>query len=113
VYRNGDPGTATPKQQIRFYTGHDGVQIAYATSCEGPPLVKVANWMSHLEFDLQSPVWSSLLAELSRAHTLIRYDERSCGLSSNCEADRDVLRARLRRCLREAVSRPRAAPAGR
>jgi pimeloyl-ACP methyl ester carboxylesterase/DNA-binding CsgD family transcriptional regulator len=71
----------TPKQQIRFCTGHDGVQIAYATSGEGPPIVKAANWMSHLEFDLKSPVWSSLLAELSRAHTLIRYDERGCGLS--------------------------------
>ena len=70
-----------PKQQIRFCTSHDGVRIAYAVSGSGPPLVKVANWLSHLEFDLQSPVWSSLLDELSSAHTLIRYDERGCGLS--------------------------------
>jgi pimeloyl-ACP methyl ester carboxylesterase/DNA-binding CsgD family transcriptional regulator len=72
---------AIPKQQIRFCTSHDGARIAYATSGDGPPLVKVANWLSHLEFDLKSPVWSSLLAELTRAHTLIRYDERGCGLS--------------------------------
>jgi pimeloyl-ACP methyl ester carboxylesterase/DNA-binding CsgD family transcriptional regulator len=75
----------TFKQQIRFCTGHDGVRIAYATSGLGPPLIKAANWLSHLEFDVGSPVWSHLLIELSRQHTLIRYDERGCGLS-----DRDV-----------------------
>ncbi len=37
--------------------------------------------MSHLEFDWESPVWSHLLTELSRQHTLVRYDERGCGLS--------------------------------
>jgi len=73
------------KQQIRFCTGHDGIRIAYATSGTGPPLIKAANWLSHLEFDVGSPVWSHLLTELSRYHTLIRYDERGCGLS-----DRDV-----------------------
>ena len=70
-----------PKQQIRFCTSHDGARIAYALSGSGPPIVKVANWMSHLEFDLQSPVWSSLLRELASSHLLVRYDERGCGLS--------------------------------
>lgn len=75
------------KQQIRFCTGHDGVRIAFATSGRGPPLVKAANWMSDLEFDVGSPVWSHLLSELSRYHTLIRYDERGCGLSDREVAD--------------------------
>jgi pimeloyl-ACP methyl ester carboxylesterase/DNA-binding CsgD family transcriptional regulator len=70
-----------PRQQIRFCTGHDGVRIAYATSGSGAPLVKVANWLSHLEYDWESPVWTPLLAELSRDRRLIRYDERGCGLS--------------------------------
>jgi len=73
------------KQQIRFCTSHDGERIAYATAGDGPPLVKAANWMSHLEFDLESPVWSPMLTQLARDHTLVRYDERGCGLS-----DRDV-----------------------
>jgi len=72
---------AAIKQQIRFCTSHDGVRIAYASSGQGPPLVKVANWLSHLEFDWESPVWRPMLTELSREHTLIRYDERGCGLS--------------------------------
>ncbi|HET9045528.1 MAG TPA: alpha/beta fold hydrolase [Casimicrobiaceae bacterium] len=68
-------------QQIRFGASADGTRIAYATAGSGPPLVKVSNWLSHLEFDVQSPVWSHLLRELSNGHTLVRYDERGCGLS--------------------------------
>lgn len=69
------------EQQIHFCTTEDGVRIAYATVGEGPPLVKAANWLSHLEFDWRSPVWRHLLAEFARDHTLIRYDERGNGLS--------------------------------
>lgn len=69
------------EQQIRFCTSSDGASIAYASVGNGPPLVKAANWLSHLEFDWQSPVWRHWLKELSRYHTLIRYDERGCGLS--------------------------------
>jgi pimeloyl-ACP methyl ester carboxylesterase/DNA-binding CsgD family transcriptional regulator len=69
------------KQQIRFCTTADGVRIAYGTTGEGPPFVKVSNWLSHLEFDWGSPVWRHWLEEFSRSHTLVRYDERGCGLS--------------------------------
>src|SRR5690606_8913794 len=48
---------------------------------EGPPLVKAANWLTHLQHEWQSPVWRHWLRELSRTHTLVRYDERGCGLS--------------------------------
>jgi pimeloyl-ACP methyl ester carboxylesterase/DNA-binding CsgD family transcriptional regulator len=69
------------KQQIRFCTSSDGVRIAYATTGTGPPLVKAANWLSHLEFDWNSPVWRHWLTELSRDNNFVRYDERGCGLS--------------------------------
>ena len=77
----------TLKQDIRFTTASDGVRIAYATTGDGPPLVKAANWLSHLEYDLQSPVWRHWLRELSRDHMLLRYDERGCGLSDWDVAD--------------------------
>jgi pimeloyl-ACP methyl ester carboxylesterase len=69
------------EQQIRFCTTDDGVRLAYAQTGKGPPLVKVSNWLSHLERDWGRPVWRHWLAELSRDHTFIRYDERGCGLS--------------------------------
>jgi len=72
---------STLKQDIHFCAAADGVRLAYATSGHGPPLVKASNWITHLEFDLDSPVWSHLIAELSREHTLVRYDQRASGLS--------------------------------
>jgi pimeloyl-ACP methyl ester carboxylesterase/DNA-binding winged helix-turn-helix (wHTH) protein len=74
-------------QSIRFCTAADGVRVAYATSGTGPPLVKPANWITHLEYDWESPVWRHWLRELSRDHTLLRYDERGCGLSDHDAAD--------------------------
>ena len=75
------------KQDIRFCRAGDGVRLAYATTGNGPPLVKPANWLSHLEFDLISPVWRHWIAGLSRDHTLIRYDKRANGLSDWDVAD--------------------------
>lgn len=69
------------EQEIRFCRTPDGVQLAYATVGEGPPIVKAPNWLSHLEFEWQSPVWRHWLVELSRRNRLIRYDDRGNGLS--------------------------------
>src|SRR3954469_18948449 len=77
---------ATPvEQDIRFCQSKDGVQIAYARIGQGPPLLKTGHWMTHLEFDLESPVWRHFYRELSRDHTFYRYDARGNGLS-----DREV-----------------------
>jgi pimeloyl-ACP methyl ester carboxylesterase len=73
--------TSPPPQQIKFCTVDDGVRLAYATMGGGRPLVKVANWLSHLDYDWHSPVWRHWLSELSRRFHLLRYDERGCGLS--------------------------------
>jgi pimeloyl-ACP methyl ester carboxylesterase/DNA-binding CsgD family transcriptional regulator len=69
------------QQQIRFCTAQDGVRIAYSVTGQGLPLVKASNWLSHLEFDWNSPVWRHWIAELSRYHTFVRYYQRGCGLS--------------------------------
>ena len=68
-------------QEIRFCKAADGATIAYATVGSGPPLVKVANWLSHLELDWDAPIWSPLFRQLARNHQFIRYDERGNGLS--------------------------------
>jgi pimeloyl-ACP methyl ester carboxylesterase/DNA-binding CsgD family transcriptional regulator len=69
------------EQEIRFCTAPDGVRLAWARHGRGPALVKTANWLTHLEFDWESPVWRHWLEGLGERHTLIRYDERGCGLS--------------------------------
>lgn len=79
------PGPAAaaqrPAQRIDYCVTADGVRIAYSAVGEGPPIVKAANWLNHLEFDWQSPVWRHWLDELTRGHRLIRYDQRGNGLS--------------------------------
>lgn len=69
------------EQEVFFCTTPDGVSLAYATSGKGPSLVRVANWLTHLELDWKSPIWSHWFRELSREHTLIRFDHRGSGLS--------------------------------
>ena len=69
------------EQQIRFCTAPDGVRLAYAVHGSGPPLVRVATWLTHLEHDWESPVWRHWLEGLAAGHTVVRYDERGCGLS--------------------------------
>ncbi|SPP91989.1 MULTISPECIES: alpha/beta fold hydrolase [Bradyrhizobium] len=76
---------AADAQNIHFCQTKDGVQLAYAKTGQGPPIVKTGNWMTHLEFDLESPIWRHLYRELSSEHTRIRYDARGNGLS-----DREV-----------------------
>ncbi len=70
-----------PQQQVHFCTASDGVRIAYAMAGKGLPLVKAANWLNHLEYDWQSPIWRPLLHALAAERQLIRYDERGNGLS--------------------------------
>ena len=85
----GEPGGASLpadpslSQVIRFCTTDDGHRLAYATIGEGPPLVRAAHWITHLDYDWHSPVWRHWLEGLARGRTLIRYDERGCGLSDH------------------------------
>src|SRR5712672_643455 len=73
------------EQEIRFCQSKDGVQLAYAQTGKGPPLVKTGHWMTHLEYDFESPIWRHFYHELSRDHAFYRYDARGNGLS-----DREV-----------------------
>jgi pimeloyl-ACP methyl ester carboxylesterase/DNA-binding CsgD family transcriptional regulator len=74
------------KQRIQFCTSRDSVRIAFATVGDGPPLVRVNNWFTHLEIDWESPVWRHWLEAFTHGRMLVRYDPRGSGLS-----DRDVM----------------------
>ena len=69
------------RQEVRYCRAPDGVRLAYAISGQGEPLVKTANWLSHLEYDWDSPIWHPFLLGLSKSHKLFRYDARGNGLS--------------------------------
>jgi pimeloyl-ACP methyl ester carboxylesterase/DNA-binding winged helix-turn-helix (wHTH) protein len=76
------PGSTPPREQeIRYCRSPAGVRIAYATTGSGPPLVKAANWLTHLDLERDSVIWGHWIDALSARHRLVRYDERGCGLS--------------------------------
>jgi pimeloyl-ACP methyl ester carboxylesterase/DNA-binding CsgD family transcriptional regulator len=77
-------------QEIRFARSSDGVGIAYAVHGSGPPLLIDSCWLSHLQFDWQSPVWRHYLVELGRIATVVRYDERGHGLSDRGVTDHSL-----------------------
>ena len=83
-------GRVDAVQDIRFARSADGVGIAYAVHGSGPPLLIDACWLSHLQFDWQSPVWRHFLDGLGRIATVIRYDERGHGLSDRGVTDHSL-----------------------
>lgn len=74
-------GDTSPTQEIRFCRSPDGVRLAFATCGSGPPLVKAANWLTHLDHEWNSAIWRHWIQWLAGRHTVVRYDERGCGLS--------------------------------
>ena len=69
------------EQEIEFCNAPDGTRIAYSVVGTGPPLVKAANWMTHLDYDHESPVWRHWTEDIAAKRALLRYDERGCGMS--------------------------------
>jgi pimeloyl-ACP methyl ester carboxylesterase/DNA-binding CsgD family transcriptional regulator len=68
-------------QRIRYLRTGDGVQLAWAEAGTGPMLIKAANWLTHLEYEWESPVWRHWIRFFSDHFRFIRHDERGCGMT--------------------------------
>ncbi|MFC3281986.1 alpha/beta fold hydrolase [Litchfieldella rifensis] len=69
------------RQRVRYLTTSDRVHLAWAETGSGPTLVKPSNWLTHLEYDWESPVWRHWMSFLGEHFRFIRYDERGSGMS--------------------------------
>lgn len=90
LYRCSPGRRVESDQTIGFCRSADSVRVAYAVAGAGPPLVRPATWLTHLQHDWTSPLWRPLLSALAAGHTLVRYDERGCGLSEHAVDRFDV-----------------------
>ena len=63
------------------------MRLAWAVHGAGPPLLVNSCWLSHLQYDWQSPVWRHFLEAVGSLATTVRYDERGFGLSDWDVAD--------------------------
>lgn len=77
-------------QTIRFCASADGTRIAVASCGDGPVILRTAHWLSHVDFDLESPVWRPWVQALSARNRFVRYDPRGCGLSDRHVADLSI-----------------------
>jgi DNA-binding winged helix-turn-helix (wHTH) protein/pimeloyl-ACP methyl ester carboxylesterase len=96
------------KQEVTFCRTADGINLALAAVGAGPPLIKPANWLTHIEYDWESPIWAPLLQQLATHSCLIRYDGRGNGL-----ADRDVAEISFPAFVRDLASVAEAVNVGR
>src|SRR5271163_1735855 len=60
--------TANLKQEIRYCKAPDGVRLAYATVGNGPPMLRSAHWLGHLEYDWELPISRHMLLGLAQDH---------------------------------------------
>jgi pimeloyl-ACP methyl ester carboxylesterase/DNA-binding CsgD family transcriptional regulator len=76
-----------PTQRIRYVRTTDGIQLAWAEAGTGPVMIKAANWLTHLEYEWESPVWRHWIRFFSDNFHYIRYDERGCGMTDRNVGD--------------------------
>lgn len=69
------------RQTVRFLTTDDEVTLAWAQAGNGKPLIRASNWLTHLEYDWESPVWRHWTEFLAGHFRYVRYDERGCGMT--------------------------------
>jgi len=69
------------RQHVRYVSASDGTRLAWAESGAGPVVVKAANWLTHLEYEWESPVWKHWIQFFSAHSRFVRFDERGCGMS--------------------------------
>ena len=74
----------------RYASASDGVRVAYASHGEGPPLVFVRGWISHLDAMWDDPEFRPFMEALGAHFTVTRYDVRGCGLSDRKPAALDL-----------------------
>ena len=79
--------TRAAAQRIRYVRTSDGVQLAWAEAGSGPVLVKAANWLTHLEYEWESPVWRHWIRFFAEHFRFLRYDERGCGMADRTVGD--------------------------
>ena len=79
------PLSARPlTHELRFTHVASGARIAWARSGRlgAPVLLRAAHWMTHVDYDLRSPLWQPFIERIGRQLEVVRYDERGCGLST-------------------------------
>lgn len=66
---------------IRFATSADGVRLAWTASGTGPPMLKAPSWISNIEMEARSLIFTPFYRWLGERVRLVRFDQRGTSLS--------------------------------
>src|SRR3569833_2561957 len=81
LVRYDEAGGSLIPQSVQLLKTADGIRLAWTRGGAGRPLLKAANWLTHLNYDHESPVWRHWVRFLEGHFDFIRYDARGCGLT--------------------------------
>ena len=87
IHSNAEAAAPDISQEIRFCVAADETTIAYGMAGSGPPVLKAPGFMSHLEFDWESPTWGPFFRAMASRCRLVRFDQRGNGLSDRNPRD--------------------------
>ena len=85
---------ASVSQEVRFCRTVDGVNIAWASTGEGAPVVRALGWFTNLEYEWAWPRARNFWETFGKGRRLIRYDGRGMGLSDPWEGFSAEIRLR-------------------
>ena len=77
-------------QTVRYAASQDGTHIAYAVTGQGPKILRTGHFLTHLEQDWTNAVWRPYLDRLGDGHSVVRYDQRGTGLSTDTPDDLSI-----------------------
>lgn len=77
----GEHDHASIRNTIRYAKSDDGVRLAWTCSGKGLPLLKAPSWISNIEMENRSKIFSPLYSRLTKRTRLVRFDQRGTSLS--------------------------------
>jgi pimeloyl-ACP methyl ester carboxylesterase len=82
----------TQELRIQYCTASDGVNLAFFSAGQGPPLAHLPNFAAfgHLQSLMGIPAQRQMLEYLTPHMTVLRYDRRGHGLSDRDPADQSI-----------------------
>lgn len=75
---------------IRFATSADGVRLAWTANGTGPPMLKAPSWISNIELEARSLIFTPFYRWLGERVRLVRFDQRGTSLSDRVRGELSI-----------------------
>lgn len=77
------PKSLNHKLHFAYINANESIAWARSGRTDGPVMIRSANWMTHIDYEIRSPLHRPLIERLGRHFELLRFDVRGNGLSTS------------------------------